>query len=179
MSLSIEPDYQTFIDRFVLICEQSALLFPKTIGGDNTKFDLVNQIITNQLPIPNLPIEGPDPPYIFVTDSETPQISEEIVGRDSIDTQGGKRITLEFYLVILSSSRSREESEKELFAIVSALTTTLSQNKRLGIPSTPPILSPLAVTHTFQVVPYNYDITQNETLAKNIVVRPVVGVNLR
>jgi len=177
MSLSIEPDYQTFITRLVLICQQSALLFPRSIGGDDTKFDLVNQIITNQLPIPNLSIEGPDAPYIFVTTSETPKIVEEQRGRDDRDTQGSKRVTLEFYLVILSSSRSREESEKELFAIISALTTELSKNKRLTNPTTG--LLPLSITHTFQVVPYIYDITQNQTLAKNVVLRPVLGVNLR
>jgi len=80
-------------------------------------------------------------------------------------------------MVILSSSRSREESEKELFAIISALTTELSKNKRLTDPATG--LLPLAATHTFQVVPYIYDITQNETLAKNVVLRPTLGVNLR
>jgi len=129
------------------------------------------------LPIPNLSIEGPDAPYIFVTESETPKILEEQRGRDSSDTQGSKRVTLEFYMVILSSSRNREESEKELFAIISALTTELSKNKRLTDPATG--LLPLAATHTFQVVPYIYDITQNETLAKNVVLRPIVGVNLR
>jgi len=177
MSLSIEPDYQTFIDRLVLICQQSALLFPKSIGGDDTKQDLITQVIPNQLPIPNLSIEGPDAPYIFVTESETPKITEEQRGRDSRDVQGSKRVTLEFYMVILSSSRSREESEKELFAIISALTTELSKNKRLTDPATG--LLPLAATHTFQVVPYIYDITQNETLAKNVVLRPTLGVNLR
>ena len=177
MSLSVEPDYQTFIDRLVLICEKSALLLPKSIGGDNTKQDLITQIIPNQLPIPNLSIEGPDAPYIFVTESETPKISEEQRGRDSRDVQGSKRVTLEFYMVILSSSRSREESEKELFAIISALTTELSKNKRLTDPATG--LLPLAATHTFQVIPYIYDITQNETLAKNVVLRPTLGVNLR
>lgn len=179
MSLNIEPDYQPFVDRLVLICEQSALIFPKSIGGDNTKVDLVTQIIKNQLPIPQLPVEGPGPPHIFVTTSETPKISEETVGRDSIDTQGGKRVTLEFYIIILSIDRGRVEAEQKLYPIISAVTTELSKNKRLGIPSTPPILSPLAITHTFQVVPYNYDITQNETVAKNVVIRPVLGVNLR
>ena len=177
MSLNTEPDYQTFIDRLVLICEKSALLFPKSIGGDDTKQDLITQVIPNQLPIPNLSIEGPDAPYIFVTESETPKITEEQRGRDSRDVQGSKRVTLEFYMVILSSSRSREESEKELFAIISALTTELSKNKRLTDPATG--LLPLAATHTFQVVPYIYDITQNETLAKNVVLRPTLGVNLR
>ncbi len=177
MSLNTEPDYQTFIDRLVLIARASALLFPKSIGLDDTKQDLITQVIPNQLPIPNLSIEGPDAPYIFVTESETPKISEEQRGRDSSDTQGSKRVTLEFYMVILSSSRSREESEKELFTIISALTTELSKNKRLTDPATG--LLPLAATHTFQVVPYIYDITQNETLAKNVVLRPIVGVNLR
>jgi len=179
MSLSIEPDYQTFVDRLVLICEQSALLLPNSIGGDNTKTDLVTQIIKNQLPIPQLPVEGPGPPHIFVTTSETPKIVEEQRGRDDRDTQGSKRVTLEFYLVILSIARDRIEAEQKLYPIISALTTELSKNKRLAIPSTPPLLSPLAVTHTFQVVPYIYDITQNETVAKNVVIRPVLGVNLR
>ena len=177
MSLSIEPDYQTFINRLVLICEKSALLFPKTIGGDNNKLDLVRQIIKNQLPIPQLSIAGPDPPYIFISTSETPIVSQEQRGRDSIDVQGGKRTMLEFYCIILSESIGRIEAEQQLYPIISALTTELSKNKRLTDPATG--LSPLATTHTFQVVPYIYDITQNETVAKNVVVRATVSVNLR
>lgn len=179
MSLNIEPDYQTFIDRLVLILQSSALLFPNSVGGDNTKDDLVNQIIPNQLPIPQLPVEGPGPPHIFVAQSNTPQISEEQRGRDSIDTQGGKRIILEFYVIVISAARSKQESSVELFAIISAATTELSKNKRLAIPSTPPLLSPLAITHTYQVVPYIFDITQVSTVAKNIVIRVSLGVNLR
>ena len=179
MSLSVEPNYQTFIDRLVAICRASPLLFPRTVGNDDTVQDLINQVIPNQLPIPNLSVEGPDAPYIFVAQSETPLVNEEQRGRDSRDTQGGKLVTLEFYMVVLSSGRSKQESDSELFAIIAALTTELSKNKRLAIPSTPPLLSPLALTHTFQVVPYNYDITQNVTLAKNIIVRPQLGVNLR
>ena len=177
MSLNIEPDYQTSIDRLVLISEKSALLFPKSIGGDNTKQDLITQVIPNQLPIPQLAIEGPGPPYIFVTSSESPLIGEDQRGRDSRDIQGSKRITLEFYMIVLSIARNRSEAERELYAITYALTTELSKNKRLTDPATG--LLPLAATHTFQVVPYIFDITQNETVAKNIVVRPVVGVNLR
>lgn len=177
MSLSVEPNYQTFIDRLVEICRASALLFPRTIGGDDTTQDLINQVIANQLPIPNLTVEGPDAPYIFIAQSETPLINEEQRGRDSLDVQGGKRVTLEFYMVILSSSTDRITSDRELFDIIAALTTTLSNNKRLIDPATS--LDPLAITHTFQVVPYNYDITQNQTLAKNVVIRPVLSVNLR
>jgi len=179
MSLNIEPDYQTFVARLALILRSSALLFPKSIGGSTTVQDLITQVITNQLPIPQLSVEGPDPPYVFVANSKTPQVLEEQRGRNTIDTQGGKRVTLEFYIVVLSSNRGRVESEVELGPIISAVTTELSKNVRLGIPSAPPILSPLAISHTFDVVPYIYDITQNQTVARNIVIRPVVGVNLR
>ena len=167
------------MERLALICEKSALLFPRSIGGDNTVKDLITQVITNQLPIPQLYVEGPDPPYIFVANSRTPKIQEEQKGRDSIDVQGGKSVTLEFYMVILSSNRGRVDSEEELGPIISALTTELSSNKRLAIPSTPPLLSLLAITHKFETVPYIYDITQNQTVAKNIVIRPIVAVNLR
>jgi len=177
MSLSIEPDYQPFINRLVLICEQSALLFPNSIGGDNTATDLVTQIIKNQLPIPQLPVEGPGPPHIFVTTSETPKISEEQRGRDDRNTQGSKRVTLEFYIIILSIDRTRIDAEQKLYPIISAVTTELSKNKRLINPTDS--LDPLAITHSFQVVPYIYDITNNETVAKNVVVRPTLGVNLR
>jgi len=177
MSLIVEPDYQDFITRLVLICEKSALLFPKTIGGDNTKQDLVNQIIANQLPIPQLSVEGPDAPYIFVAASETPIISSVQQGRNELNKQGGKLVELEFYLIILSSSRGRQESEAEVYNIIQALTTTLSQNLRLTNPTTG--LLPLAVGITFEIVPYIYDITQNETVAKNCRLRIKVGVNLR
>lgn len=177
MSLTTEPDYQTFIERLVLICEQSALLFPRTIGGDVNAKDLVNQIITNQLPIPQLSVEGPDAPYIFVAASETPTISSVQQGRNSLNTQGGKLVELEFYLIMLSSSRGRQESEEEIYNIIAALTTTLSQNLRLTDPTSG--LLPLAIGITFEIVPYIYDITQNETVAKNCRLRIKVGVNLR
>ena len=177
MSLSVEPDYQDYINRIVEILQNSALVFPKSIGGDNTATDLVNQVIANQLPIPQLTIDGPGPPHIFVAQSETPIIKQEQRGRDSRDAQGSKRMELEFYIVIISGgTRSKAESDSQLFNIISAVTTTLGKNKRLLDTNS---LNPIAFTHTYNVVPYIFDITQNETTAKNVVIRPVVGVNLR
>ena len=177
MSLTIEPDFQTFIVRIADILKNSALLLPNSIGGDEDAKDLVSQIILNQLPIPQLPVDGPGPPHIYVTESETPIIDQIQQGRNSIDVQGGKRETLEFYIIVLSGSTSRQEAELQLFDIISAVTTTLNQNKRLLDPVLP--AGPLAVTHTYTIKPFLYDITQNETVAKNVVIRPVVGVNLR
>ncbi len=176
MSLSVEPDYQDFIVRIADILRRSPLLFPKSVGGDNSVQDLVTQIIENQLPIPQLSIEGPDPPYIFVAQSENAIVSQEQRGRDSRSTQGSKRMTLEFYLVVLSSSRSKKDSDSELFNIISAATTELGRNKKLTDSSD---LNPLSINLKYNVVPYIYDITQNETAAKNIILRPVLGVNLR
>lgn len=177
MSLTVEPDFQTFIDRFVLIHRANALLFPNSIGGNDQVNDLVNQIIPNELPIPQLTIEGPGPPHIFVTQSQTPVITEVQQGRNSSNIQGGKRMTLEFWNIILSSGTGRVEAEKQLYAIISALTTTLSKNKRMTQPADG--LLPLAINHSYKVVPYIYDITNNETVAKNVVVRLDVGINLR
>jgi len=177
MSLNTEPDSQTFIVRIAKILRASALLFPKSIGGDDTKQDLITQVIENQLPIPQLAVEGPGPPHIFVAQSETPIIAQEQRGRDELDKQGSKMMTLEFYIVAISVARDRIEASRELFAIISAATTDLGKNKRLIDPATS--LDPLAMTHSYNVVPYIYDITNNETVAKNIVLRPTLGVNLR
>jgi hypothetical protein len=177
MSLTVEPDYQDYIIRLVDICRQSTLLFPRSVGGDNTKTDLINQVIENQLPIPNLSVEGPDAPYIFVAASETPTITQLQQGRNSRDVQGGKLVTLEFYMVMLSTSRGRQESEEELYNITAALTTELGLNRRLTDPTSG--LDPLALGINFNVVPYIYDITQNETVAKNCKLRLTTGVNLR
>lgn len=178
MSLSAEPDFQDYIVRIADILKASALVFPKLVGGDDTKEDLVNQIILNELPIPQMTIEGPGPPHIFISQSETPIVSQEQQGRDSRDAHGGRRMTIEIYVVIISGgTRSRAESDSALFNIISAVTTTLGQNMRLAIPTT--LLSPLAFTHTYNVVPYIFDITQTETTAKNVVIRPVIAVNLR
>jgi len=178
MSLSVEPDYQTFIVRIAAILRASALIFPKSVGGDDTVEDLVTQIIENQLPIPQLTVEGPGPPHIFVAQSEVPQVSSEQRGRDSRDVQGGKRVTLEFYIVIISAAgRDRQEAEASLFPIISAVTTELGKNMRLIDPATS--LDPLSITHKYNVAPYIFDITQNETVAKNVILRPVLGVNLR
>jgi len=177
MSLNVEPDYQNFIDRFVLIHRANALLFPNSIGGDNTVDDLVKQVIPNQLPVPQLTIDGPGPPHIFVTQAETPVINEVIQGRDSKNTQGGKRTTLEFWNVILSASIGRVEAEVQLYAIISALTTTLGKNRRMTKPADG--LDPLAINFSYKVVPFIYDIKNNETVAKNVVVRLDTGINLR
>ena len=177
MSLSVEPDYQDFIVRLHDILVASPLVFPRTVGLDNDAEDLVNQIILNELPIPQLPVDGPGPPHIFISQSRTPLIQTEQMGRDSRDVQGSKRVTLEFYIVIISRGIERQESESKLFNIISAVTTELSKNKRLAVPLT--FTDPKAATHTFEVVPYIFDITNKELHAKNIVVRPVVGVNLR
>ena len=177
MSLNVEPDYQTFITRIAKILRASALLFPKSIGGDNTKQDLITQVIENQLPIPQVAVEGPAPPHIFVAQSETPIITQEQRGRDELNKQGSKMLTLEFYIVAISVARDRVEASRELFPIISAVTTDLGKNKRLIDPATS--LDPLAMTHSYNVVPYIYDITNNETVAKNIVLRPTLGVNLR
>jgi len=177
MSLSVEPDFQPFIVRIAKILKASSLLFPNSIGGDNTKTDLVNQIIQNQLPIPQLTVEGPGPPHIFIAQSEVPIVSQEQRGRDSRDVAGGRRVTLEFYIVILATGRDKQEGLSLIFPIISAVTTELNKNKRLIDPATS--LDPLSITHDYNVVPFIYDITQNETAAKNVVLRLVTGVNLR
>ncbi len=178
MSLTAEPNFQDYIERISNILSTSALLLPKSIGGDATATDLVNQVIENQLPIPNLSVDGPDPPYVFVTTSRTPIVLQEQKGRDSRDEQGPRRTTMEFYLVILSASNvGRQGSEAQANEIVSAVATTMGKNKRLTDPSTG--LSPLAATTSYEIVPYIYDIQQNTTVAINVVVRVVVGVNLR
>lgn len=177
MSLTVEPDYQDFIVRIADVLRRSPRLFPHSVGGSNSEKDLITQVIENQLPIPQMSVEGPDPPYIFVAQSENAIVSQEQRGRNTRSIRGGRRMTLEFYIVVLSSAtRSKQESNSQLFDIISAATTELGNNLELVNSSG---LDPLAITHTYNVVPYIFDITQNETAAKNITLRVVTGVNLR
>ena len=176
MSLSAEPDFQDYIVRIVDILKRSALIFPNTVGGDNTATDLVNQIIENQLPIPQLPVDGPGPPHIFVAQSQTPIVKRDKAGRNSLDVEGGGRVVMEYYIVVLVDSVDKKTADSQLFNLISAVTTTLNKNKRLIDSNS---LNPLCFDHKYDVVPYIFDITQNTTAAKNIVLRPQVGVNLR
>lgn len=166
MSLDIFPDLQPYIERISNI-----------LATDLATIALVNQVIENQLPIPSVPFNGPDPPYIFVTESKTPIIQTKTVGKDDLNASGPEAVTMEFYIVVLAQDTTRQKAEALVNRIVSAAGTALKKNKRLLEPTTQN--DPMAVDIEIELSPYMFDITNNETLAKNIVLRVPVGVNLR
>jgi len=179
MSLSVEPDFGDYVLRISDILALSALLFPRSIGGDNTVQDLVTQIINFELPLPSNPREGPDPPHIFITTPPNPVVSREQSGRDSRDVQGPYTLKMEYWIVVVSADRSDPIlAEQKLYKIISAITNTLSANKRLIDPTT--LLDPLAATSGWNIFPYVMgDLTQQDIKSKNVVLRPTVGINLR
>lgn len=176
MSLNLEPDYSDYIIRLSDILSLSALLLPKTIGGSATEQDLINQIIEFELPLPENPVEGPGPPHIFITTPPNPIKSTEQLGRDSRDAQGPYALDMEYWIVVISSGTDPIDSEKKIYKIISAITTTLQKNKRLTDSLGD---NPLAATTTYNVFPYILDTTQRDLIAKNIVLRVKVGINLR
>lgn len=178
MSLVTTPNDNVFLDRITLLLQNSALLFPKSIGGDPNATDLVNQVIEYELPILNMPITGPGAPMILVTRSRSPNpIERKQVGRDSIDAQGPEVLTLEYYIVIIAQGTSFEEAQKQEANIEQAVTTTLDTHKRLTDLSNE---NPLCRTLQWLTVPFLLpENDQKEIIAYNVILRPETYVNLR
>lgn len=178
MSLVTTPNDNDFLTRLVLILNNSALLFPKTIGGDPTATDLVNQVIQYELPILNMPITGPGAPMILVTNSRNANpIDRKQVGRDTIDVQGPEVFTLEYYIIAIAQGRDFQDAQTQVNNIVQAITTTLDKKKRLTDNSNAnPICRTLQWTSVPFLLPEN---DQKEIMAFNTMVRPEVYINLR
>ncbi|KKN76248.1 hypothetical protein LCGC14_0372740 [marine sediment metagenome] len=179
MSLSAEPDFGDYIVRISNILSVNATLFPRTVGGSTTEDDLVTQVIEFALPLPSDPREGPDPPHIFITTPPSPIVRREELGRDTRDVQGSYSLEMEYWIVVVSQDRSDPIlAEQKLYKIISVITNILSKNKRLIDPTT--LLNPLATFSHWEVFPYVMgDMTQQDIKAKNIVLKPTVGISLR
>ncbi len=177
MSLVTQPKYNDYVDRFELILRTSTLLMPKT-NGDDTKNDLVNQIIKYEIPIADNPPDGLGPPHIFISVPENPLIRREQRGRNTRDEQGPEKQTLEFYIIVVAQDpQSYELSQKQMYTIIEAITTTFTKNLRLTDGAG---LNPLATRLEYVVVPYRLERNEEVTVvARNIVVRPQVLINLR
>jgi len=178
MSLTVTPNYNDYIDRIALILSKSTLLFPNSVGGDETQQDLVKQIIAHELPQNETPITGGGPPHIFVKESRNPIYERKQVGRDSIDAQGPESFTLEFYIVVVAfATTTFADSQISANNIVQAVTTTLDKNKRL-LDDTGN--NPIAKSSQWVTVPWLLENNeQRELLAVNVIFRPEVYVNLR
>lgn len=175
MSLTTAPPFNLYIDRIVEMIENSPLLFPQSVGGDPNATDLIKQVIKHQIPIPENPPSGPDPPHIYVTLSRNPIVSRLRVGRDSRNAQGPANLKLEFYIIILTRATTLQESEKQMLDIITALTTMLDKNKRM-LDKTG--ANPIANTSEYFLLDFLLDTDQREQLAKNVLFRPSVFVNL-
>lgn len=176
MTLTLTPNFNDYVNRIALILRASTLIFPKSVGGDQDATDLVNQIITREIPMLELPIEGSGPPHIIITASRTPIIQREPVGRSDIDVQGPERLTLEFYLYVISQATDLTLAEKLLYEIIQAVTTELDKHKRLTDENGD---NPISITSEWIVVPLLLDIDQREIVCRNIVFRPKVYMDLR
>lgn len=179
MSLTAEPDFGDYIKRISNILSVNATLFPKTIGGSATEEDLVTQVIEFELPLPTNPREGPDPPHIFVTTPPNPIKRRQQWGRDSRDVQGPYALDMEFWIIVVAQDRADPIlAEEKLYKILSVVTNIFSKNKRLIDPTT--LLNPLAATSGWDIFPYVMgDMTQQDIKAKNVVLKPTVGISLR
>lgn len=173
--LTTTPKLNDYIDRFENILINSTLLMPKT-NGDNTKKDLVNQIIKYDIPIADNPPEGLGPPHVFISISPNVMTRKEPKGRSSIDTQGPEKYFMEYYIIVVAQDPSSyQRSQEQLYTIVEAITTTLKKNLRMLDDTS---ANPIANTLDMIVVPYLTDSDEKTVVAKNIVVRPQVFVNL-
>lgn len=176
MSLTTQPKFNDYIDRFEQMFTNSTLLMPKT-NGDDTKKDLVNQIIKYEIPIPDNPPDGLGPPHVFIAVAPNPIVRTEQRGRNTRDKQGPVKFTLEFYIIVIAQDpQSFELSQKQMYTIIEAITTTLTQNLRMTDTSQ---LNPLAARLDYLVLPYTFQNEEVTVVAKNIVVRPQVWVDVR
>lgn len=173
--LTTTPKLNDYIDRFENILINSTLLMPKT-NGSTTKNDLVNQIIKYDVPIPENPPEGLGPPHIYISVSPNVMTRKESKGRSSIDEQGPEKYFMEFYLIVVAQDPSSyERSQIQLYNIIEAITTTLKKNLRMLDDTS---ANPLANTLDIIVVPFLLQSEEITVVAKNIIVRPQVFVNL-
>ena len=147
-------------------------------NGDETKKNLVRQIIKYTFPIPEQPPEGLGPPHVFINRAENPVIRRQKIGRDSRDEHGPEKWTLEFYavMVVLDESENPLKSQEQLYDITEAIMTTLGKNRRLLDDGG---LNPIAYTLTTLDVPYNIRSTSSALKAHNVMIRPEIIVNLR
>lgn len=174
-----EPNYATYVERITKILQSSALIFPNKIGGDEEAKDLLNGVYQFQPPVPENPDGSVGPPHAFVTTPDRTIFFKEQTGRDNRDEKGPQRTTLEFYIVVitLNEIEGRAKAESDIYAIISAIKTTLAKNIRLCEPAD--ILDSatrLASTLDYFDVPYILPSTNNQTsmIARNVVVRPII-----
>ena len=178
MSLSV-PNLNDFIERIFLILSNSTLLFPQSVGGDESATDLVNQIIPYALPVPEQPIEGPGPPHIFIKEADSAFSRFNQIGRSSINVQGPEEAFLELYVVVVARGASYQDSQVQLFNIIQAVKQVLKSNMRLGDPTTnPPLQNTLCNLLETITVPWLIDSEEKTVIARNIIVRPKVFINL-
>lgn len=167
----------TLIARLYDILSNSPSLFPNRIGGNTAVQDLVRQVIQYELPFPEQPREGDGPPHIFITPSKQANpIFRQKLGRGNINQLGPERQIWEIYLVAVHHDVDVNTTEQVLHDICQAITETLDTNKRLlDHTGTNPLVSDLEWIN----VPYLLDVAERSVLARNIVVRASVFVNMR
>ncbi len=173
--LTTTPKLNDYINRFENILINSILLMPKT-NGSTTKNDLVNQIIKYEIPLAENPPEGLGPPHLFISVSPNVMTRKEPKGRSSINEQGPEKYFMEYYLIVVAQDPSSyQRSQEQLYTIIEAITTTLKKNLRMLDDAS---ANPIANTLDIIVVPYLLQSDEITVVAKNIIVRPQVFVNL-
>ena len=174
-STSVNPN--TFIARLYDMLTHSPYIFPKTIGGNQQAQDLVQQIIQYELPIPEAPREGGGPPHVYITLSKQQNpIFRNPLGRSNINQQGPEEQTWEFYIIVVHHDVDYHTTEHNLNNLCQAITETLDLNKRM-LDDTG--ANPICAKLEWILVPFLLDTDERDVLAKNIVVRPHVFVNMR
>ena len=137
----------------------------------------MTKIFKYDVPIADNPPEGLGPPHIFIALSPNAVSNRAQRGRSSIDKQGPESLTLEFYIIVVAQDPSDyQRSQEQLYNIVEAVTTTLATNLRMLDKAN---ANPLCYTLDYIVVPYLLESTEITVVAKNIILRPQVYINLR
>ena len=177
MSYTEEVNPNEIIDRLVEILERSTLLFPRSQGKNKNATDLIKQVVKHNIPIVQSVPSGEGLPHLIVRTSANPVIEQRQMGRDDPAAKGPRRITQEYWIIVVVLAPEFQQSQVLLNNIVAATTTTLGKNPRLTDAEG---IDPKAVTLSYITTPYtDIDSDSATVMARTIIVRPEVIVSLR
>ncbi len=172
-----EINFNPFIDRLVDMLRASILLFPKSVGDDNDATDLIKQVVKYNIPIPQDVPTGEGPPHVIVRLADNPIVEDKEAGRDERNVKGPRDVELEFWVICIVNEVDFQTSQQSLFNITNAVSQTIGKNKRLQNSDG---LDPLCRDVSYVTTPFtNIQSTQKTVMARTVVIRPKVPVNLR
>ncbi len=177
MSSITSPELDIFIERGVKMLKANLTLFPQApLFPPTDGTNLLTNVLAQEPPIDQSPNTSLIP-IIYVGYSKNPISEMKYIGRDTLDEAGPRRYRLEFYNVIITRGKNKEDSMKKCQQISKIVRDVYQKNLRMKDPAVPTDF--IANTNEVIAVPFILR-TDNVTLqAINVICRPQQRVNLR